>query len=190
MVAVPARRAVFLDRDGVVNRAFSRGGRPYPPDDLDALEVLPGVPEALAGLRAAGFLNVIVTNQPDVRTGKQTRDMVDRMHTALLDALDIDAIEACFHVDADDCDCRKPKPGMLLAAAQRLGIDLASSFLVGDRWRDIEAGQAAGCTSFFIDYGYEERRPVPPFETVDSLAAAAGRILGAARSLPQRRVGS
>jgi D-glycero-D-manno-heptose 1,7-bisphosphate phosphatase len=190
VVAVPARRAVFLDRDGVVNRAFSRDGRPYPPDDLDALEVLPGVPEALSGLRAAGFLNVIVTNQPDVRTGKQTRDVVDRMHAALLDALDIDAIEACFHVDADHCDCRKPKPGMLLAAAQRLGIDLSVSFLVGDRWRDIAAGQAAGCRAFFIDYGYDERRPEPPFETVASLAEAAGQILGAGRSQRLRRVGS
>jgi len=190
VVGLRPRRAVFLDRDGVVNRAVVRKGRPFPPDDLASLEVLPGAKQALADLRDAGYLNVIVTNQPDVRTGKQKRAVVDRMHAALRASLDIDAIEACFHVDADDCECRKPRPGMLLTAACRLDIDLAASFLVGDRWRDIAAGQAVGCHAFFIDYGYDERRPEPPFEIVASLAAAAERILGGGFSIRQRSVGS
>lgn len=183
------RRAVFLDRDGVINRAVVRDGRPYPPATVAALEILPGVPEALAALRAAGFLNVVVTNQPDVRTGAQDREVVEAMHGQLMRSLAIDAIEVCYHVDADDCDCRKPRPGMLHAAARRLAIDLAASFLVGDRWRDIAAGQAAGCRPLFIDYGYSERRPEPPYAVVGSLAEAAARILQSEAPAPGR-VGS
>ena len=174
----PARRsAVFLDRDGVVNRAVVSSGKPYPPADLSAFEILPGVPEALQDLRRAGYLNIIVTNQPDVRTGVQQRGVVDDMHASLLESLAVDAIESCFHVEADACACRKPKPGMLLAAAERHGIDLRTSFLVGDRWRDIGAAHAAGCAAFFIDYGYDERRPEEPYVVVESLADAANRIL-------------
>ena len=171
------RSAVFLDRDGVVNRAVVRGGKPFPPADLGAFEILPGVPEALQDLRRAGYLNIIVTNQPDVRTGVQQKSVVDDMHAALLDRFAVDAVESCFHVEADDCGCRKPKPGMLHAAAERFGIDLGTSFLVGDRWRDVAAAHAAGCAAFFIDYGYEERRPDEPYVVVESLADAANRIL-------------
>ncbi len=171
------RRAVFLDRDGVLNRAVVRGGRPYPPDTPEALEVLPGVREALERLRAAGFLNVVVTNQPDVASGKQPRELVEAMHARLGAELAIDAFKVCYHVDADACACRKPKPGMLREAAGELDIDLASSYLVGDRWRDVEAGQAAGCEVFFIDYAYEEKRPEKPYVAVRSLVDAADFII-------------
>jgi D-glycero-D-manno-heptose 1,7-bisphosphate phosphatase len=171
------KRAVFLDRDGVINKALVRGGKPYPPDSLEDLEILPGVAEALARLRAAGFINVIVTNQPDVATGKQRRETVEAMHAYLLSRLPVDAIKVCYHIDADYCACRKPKPGMLLEAAAELGIDLAASFMVGDRWRDVAAGQAADCECFFLDCGYGEQRPEKPFVAVKSLAEAAGFIV-------------
>jgi D-glycero-D-manno-heptose 1,7-bisphosphate phosphatase len=172
------RRAVFLDRDGVINRAVVRDGKPYPPDSVAELEILPGVPEALAALRAAGFLNVVVTNQPDVATGKQRREVVEAMHARLARELAVDAFKVCYHGSADGCACRKPRPGMLLEAAADHGIDLASSYLVGDRWRDVAAGQAAGCrAAYFIDYGYREQQPVQPFLAADSLAAAARCIL-------------
>lgn len=178
MTAEAQRRAVFLDRDGVINRAVVRDGKPYPPDGVAELEILPGVPEALAALRAAGFLNVVVTNQPDVATGKQRREVVEAMHARLARQLAVDAIKVCYHVAADGCACRKPKPGMLLEAAADHGIDLASSYLVGDRWRDVAAGQAAGCrAAYFIDYGYQEQQPAQPFVAVESLAAAARDIL-------------
>jgi D-glycero-D-manno-heptose 1,7-bisphosphate phosphatase len=184
-VASPVtRRAVFLDRDGVINRAEVRDGKPYPPDTLDDLEVLAGVAEALARLRQAGFLNVVVTNQPDVATGKQRREVVEAMHARLLKNLQIDAIKVCFHTDRDGCACRKPKPGMLLEAARELRIDLARSFMVGDRWRDIGAGQAAGCKSYFIDYQYAEKRPDKPYLAVKSLPEAAAHILESAGSAP------
>ena len=172
-----ARRAVFLDRDGVLNRSVVRNGKPYPPDSLQELEILPGVAAALERLRRGGFLNVVVTNQPDVATGKQTREAVEKINAFLGERLCIDLIKVCFHADADHCACRKPKPGMLFEAAHELGIKLKSSFLVGDRWRDIAAGQAACCKNYFIDYGYAEQRPDKPYVAVKSLPEAAALIL-------------
>lgn len=168
---------MFLDRDGVINRAVVRNGKPYPPATLDDFAFLPGAEETMRALRAAGFLVIVVTNQPDVATGVQSQDVVEKMHVALLAGGLCDDVKACFHVDADGCHCRKPKPGMLLDAARERNIDLANSFLVGDRWRDIEAAHAAGCRSFFIDYRYDEKRPAPPYTAVESLADAGKLIL-------------
>jgi D-glycero-D-manno-heptose 1,7-bisphosphate phosphatase len=171
------KRAVFLDRDGVINRAFVRGGKPYPPRTLDEFELLPGVESAIQSLREAGFLVVVVTNQPDVGTGAQKREIVEAMHATLVDRYLCDAIKVCYHTDADGCDCRKPRPGMLLEAAEELYIDLKHSFMVGDRWRDVAAGHAAGCYTFFVDYRYGEARPESPDAVVESLAEATQYIL-------------
>src|SRR5258706_5259253 len=173
---VVSRRAVFLDRDGVINAAIVRDGKPYAPLSLDEMRILDGVPQALAQLRAAGYLNVLVTNQPDVANGKTTRAVVEQMHSRLVQELPIDAVKVCFHDDADNCGCRKPKPGMLLEAARELGIDMAKSYLVGDRWRDVAAAQAAGCKALFIDYSYRERQPDLPYVRVKSLPDAAAFI--------------
>jgi D-glycero-D-manno-heptose 1,7-bisphosphate phosphatase len=175
-------RAVFLDRDGVINRAVVRDGKPYPPSRLEDLEVLPGVPGALAALRGAGYLLLVVTNQPDVARGAQPREVVDAMHRDLLQRLPLDEVLCCFHDDADACACRKPRPGLLLQAARDRGIDLAASYMVGDRWRDTEAGQAAGCRTLFIDHGYQERRPDRFDARVASLAEAAAWILAGGRT--------
>ena len=172
-----SRRAVFLDRDGVINRAIVRNGKPYAPTTLAELEILPGVQEALGRLRRAGWLNVVVTNQPDVGAGRVAREVVDAMHERLLKELPIDAVKVCCHVDADRCACRKPMPGMLLEAAAELDVNLEASFVVGDRWRDIEAGQRAGCRCFFVACGYSEKGPEKPYLAVNSLAEAAGFIL-------------
>ncbi|PWC55352.1 HAD family hydrolase [Azospirillum sp. TSO22-1] len=173
------RRAVFLDRDGVVNRSVVRDGRPYPPATLAEFEFLPGVSEAVADLRAAGFAVAVVTNQPDLATGKADPAEVEAMHDLLRRTLGVDGIWMCRHTDADGCACRKPRPGMILEAAAALGADPARSFMVGDRWRDVEAGHAAGCRTFFIDYGYRERAAsVAPDAVVRDLAEAARIILG------------
>ncbi|MEO7145005.1 MAG: HAD-IIIA family hydrolase, partial [Bryobacteraceae bacterium] len=110
-------KAVFLDRDGVLNRAVLRDGKPYPPASVDELEILPDAAEALGRLKQAGFLLLVVTNQPDVARGAQTRAAVEAMHAALARALPIDGFFVCYHDDADGCDCRKPRPGLLLQAA-------------------------------------------------------------------------
>lgn len=153
------RRAVFLDRDGVLNRAIVREGKPYPPKNAGELEILPGVEEALAALRAADFLLIVVTNQPDVARGTTTREAVEEINATLGAALPIDEFRTCFHDSGFECDCRKPKPGALLAAAELHDIHLSESYMVGDRWRDTEAGQRAGCKTIFIDYGYQEKQP-------------------------------
>jgi D-glycero-D-manno-heptose 1,7-bisphosphate phosphatase len=172
-----SRRAVFLDRDGVINRAFVRGGRPYPPDALEQLELLPGVVEAIASLRAAGFLVVVATNQPDVAAGRQRRAVVEAMHQRIQSLAPVDAIKVCYHGEGDGCRCRKPRPGMLLEAAQEFSVDLARSFMVGDRWRDVGAGRAAGCHTILVGDGYGETFPDPPDASAGSLREAADLIL-------------
>ena len=171
------RRAVFFDRDGVLNRAIVRDGRPYAPLTLEQFEILPGVPEALAQLRAAGYLNIVVTNQPDVAAGKMPRAVVEAMHDSLLKNLPVDCVKVCYHGDAHGCACRKPKPGMLLEAARELHVNLMASFLVGDRWRDIAAGHAAGCRCVFVDYQYSEKKPEKPYLAVNSVREAVRLIL-------------
>ena len=171
------RQAVFLDRDGVINKALVKDGKPLPPVSLNDFELLSGVEFATHALRKAGFLIVVVTNQPDVATGVQTREVVESMHRKLYEAEICDDVKVCYHVDADACECRKPKPGMLLEAAEQWGIDLKSSFMVGDRWRDVLAGKAAGCKTFFIDYKYREQTAKCPDVVVGSLEEAAMHIL-------------
>ena len=174
---VSLRRAVFLDRDGTLTRSLVRDGKPYAPTKVEDFELLPGVADAINRLHSAGFLLVVVTNQPDVRTGLTKREAVDEMHRRLRQWLPLDDIEACFHVDADNCDCRKPKPGMLLAAAGKLGIDLAASWMVGDRWRDVATGKAAGCKTILIDCGWNERKADAPDFTVKTLQEIVDIIL-------------
>jgi D-glycero-D-manno-heptose 1,7-bisphosphate phosphatase len=177
-------RAVFLDRDGVINRALVRDGKPYPPSSLAELEMLPGVGEALHSLHEAGFLLIVVTNQPDVARGTTPRATVDAINNALAARLPITEFRTCFHDSQDGCDCRKPRPGALLAAARDHGIDLTASYMVGDRWRDTEAGASAGCKTFFVDYAYDEKRPGAFDYKVGSLAEAARIILKLQETTP------
>jgi D-glycero-D-manno-heptose 1,7-bisphosphate phosphatase len=176
------KRAVFLDRDGVINRAIVRDGKPYPPATSGEFEILPGVSLALAALKEAAFELIVVTNQPDVATGVQRREVVETFHDSLRAALPLDEIRVCYHVDTDDCPCRKPRPGMLLAAAQERGLDLDRSFMVGDRWRDVAAGRNAGCRTFLVAAGYRERPADRPDWVVDSLVEASDIICALSRS--------
>lgn len=172
-----ARRAVFLDRDGVINRVILRDGNPCPPNSLAALEILPGVAEALERLKSAGFILIVVSNQPDVARGTTKREVVETIHAHLANALPIDGFMVCYHDTPDDCSCRKPRPGMLFASARELDLDLAKSYMIGDRWRDIEAGRRAGCKTLFIDCGYAEEAPRDYDFRVESLTEAASVIL-------------
>jgi D-glycero-D-manno-heptose 1,7-bisphosphate phosphatase len=173
-------RAVFLDRDGVLNENLIRNDRPYAPRRLEDFRLLPGVEDAVQRLKAAGFLTIVVTNQPDVADGITPRATVDAMHAELQRHLSLDDIKICFHNNADHCTCRKPLPGMILEAAAERGIALAESYLIGDRWRDIKAGQAAGCHAIFIDYGFKQDEAVEPNAVVRSLPEAVSYILARA----------
>lgn len=174
---LPLRRAVFLDRDGVINRCEVRGGKPYAPRSLADFRLLPRVSGAVRLLKRAGLLVVVVTNQPDIGQGLIEPAEVAAMHEKLKRGLAIDDIKMCPHRQDASCACRKPKPGMLLEAARERHIDLKKSFMVGDRWSDVVAGQAVGCYTVFIDRGYQEMRQARPDGYAASLAAAARLVL-------------
>jgi D-glycero-D-manno-heptose 1,7-bisphosphate phosphatase len=174
----PTTSAVFLDRDGVLNEVVLRDGKPHPPFSLRDLRLTPQVEACLADLKKLGFLLIVVTNQPDVARGRQTKEAVEEMNALLASCLSIDDIYVCYHDDEDHCECRKPAPGLLLRAAEKYGIDLDESFLIGDRWSDVEAGRRAHCKTLFINNGYAEKRPdpAPTFET-NSLRSAVDWII-------------
>jgi D-glycero-D-manno-heptose 1,7-bisphosphate phosphatase len=176
-LAKSQQRAVFLDRDGVLNQSVVRDGRPYPPASAKDVIVPDDVPSALAALAAADLLLIGVSNQPDVARGIQTREVVERINKHLLKALPVEELFVCYHDDADGCDCRKPKPGLLLQAARKYAIHLPGSYMVGDRWKDIEAGRRAGCRTVLIQHHYQEKAPAAPDHTADSLSEAAAWIL-------------
>src|ERR1700686_4911331 len=173
------RDAVFLDRDGVLNRSVLREGRPLPPASLEDLAMLAGVREACDNLRASRFLLIVVTNQPDISRGTQSLAMVAKMNQWLKTELALDDVRVCPHDDTEACACRKPLPGLLTDAAAEWRIDLSQSFMVGDRWRDIEAGKRAGCRTVFIDYGYREQGPSGQDHDAVDLCGAADWILSA-----------
>jgi D-glycero-D-manno-heptose 1,7-bisphosphate phosphatase len=170
-------RAVFLDRDGVINANVLRDGRPVAPTTIEQFRFLPGVDEAVHRLKTAGFVVIVVTNQPDIATGRTSLAVLEAMHKLVRQTMPVDDIKACVHVDADNCSCRKPKPGMMTEAAAEHEIDLARSYMIGDRWRDVEAGSAAGCLTIFVDNGSEQEKPVRPDQTVRSLPEAASFII-------------
>jgi D-glycero-D-manno-heptose 1,7-bisphosphate phosphatase len=170
--------AVFLDRDGVLNRVFLHGdGKTHPPATPAELEILPGVHEACMALRRAGYLQIVVSNQPDVARGTQTREVVEAINNVLRAQVLVDEILVCYHDDADKCACRKPNPGLLLEAAQRFDLNLNDSFLVGDRWSDIEAGQRVGCKTILLNAPATAAPPVKPDFQTTSLKEAAEWIL-------------
>ena len=173
--------AVFLDRDGVLNAAVVVDGRPHPPRHVDEMTLLPGVADACDRLHAEGFALVCVTNQPDIARGTTTAEQVDAINQQLVDALQLDAVAVCPHDDADNCDCRKPLPGLITQTADRLGLDLRHSVVVGDRWRDVEAGRRAGLPTVFIDHDYEERKPDSADAVADSLIEAVPSIISLSR---------
>ena len=175
------RPAVFLDRDGVLNRVLVRDGRPFPPTSAEDFEVEPDAAEGCAQLKAAGFVLIVVTNQPDVGRGTQTREAIEAMHAKLRAAVPaLDAIEVCYHAGenrGEPCDCRKPKPGMLLRASALHGLDLPRSFLIGDRWRDVDCAHAAGCRAVFIDHGHRETLRDTPDFTLSTFREAVATVL-------------
>lgn len=159
----PKVKAVFLDRDGVLNKAVIVDGKPYPPISVDELEIPEGVKEGLKQLKELEYLLIVITNQPDVARGTTPVKIVDDINNHLKQQLIIDDFFCCVHDNADNCECRKPKPGMIFAAAKKWDIDLSRSFMVGDRWKDIETGRNAGLKTILIDYAYTEKYDKPDY---------------------------
>jgi D-glycero-D-manno-heptose 1,7-bisphosphate phosphatase len=167
------RKAIFLDRDGVINAAVVRNGKPHPPASLAEVVIPQEVHPALAQLKAQGYLLIVVTNQPDVARGVTKREAVEEINQFLLKQLPLETVRVCYHDDRDACHCRKPSPGLLLEAAEQYGIDLGRSVMIGDRWKDVEAGKRAGCKTVFLDYGYLETNLSKADFTTTSLLQAA-----------------
>jgi len=183
---MPGRPAVFLDRDGTLNLQVVREGKPYPPATVEEFRLFEGVPEACRALKAAGYVLVVATNQPDVGRGQQQQAVVEAQHAKLQAWVpEIARIEVCYDPGRGEVSRRrKPEPGMVLDAAEALGIDLARSWMVGDRWRDIDCGQRAGLRTVFIDFHYEEALEAKPDVTVASFKEAAAAILAAGSVQP------
>ena len=152
-------RAIFLDRDGVLNQAIVQNGKPYAPSSITEVVIPSDAKAALQKMKAAGFLLIGATNQPDVARGTTARETVESINALIMAELPIDEIFVCFHDDVDHCHCRKPLPGLLTEAAAKYDIDLKNSIMVGDRWKDIEAGKNAGCKTIFIAHNYAEKKP-------------------------------
>ena len=170
------KKAIFLDRDGVINKTFIKNSLQISPPSFDLLEILPGVKESILRLKKLNFVCLVVTNQPDVSRGKIEKKTIIKMNNYLKDEIKLDDIFVCYHDDHDKCKCRKPKPGLLLDASKKWDINLKKSYMIGDRWRDIEAGKSVGCKTIFIDYDYKETKPKNPDFTTDSLLNAVHLI--------------
>lgn len=171
--------AVFLDRDGTLNVQIVRDGKPYPPRNLAEFTLFDDVPSACRRLKAAGFLLVVATNQPDVGRGDQLQSEVEAMHARLREWIpQIDRVEVCYDPGRGEASRRrKPEPGMLLDAAAALGIDLGRSWMIGDRWRDVDCGKRAGVRTVLIDWGYAETLREAPDFVARSFGDAVGMVL-------------
>ena len=170
--------AVFLDRDGILNRAVVRDGKPYPPSQLEDVEILPGMFSFLKRLAEGGYILIGITNQPDVARGTQSREVVESINAMIQSRLLVREIFVCYHDNIDNCDCRKPKPGLILQAAEKYGLDLSKSWMVGDRWKDIAAGRNAGLRTIFVDYQYAETYEGNPADiTVNDVLSIIDPIL-------------
>lgn len=152
-----ARPAIFLDRDGVLNDVVWRNGKPASPRDRDELVLADGAVEAVAAFRQAGYLTFVVTNQPDVSRGLMSADALAAIHADLVDQAPVDEVSACLHDNADQCACRKPRPGMILDLADRWSVDLAASWMVGDMDRDIDCGRQAGVRTVLLGRDYNSQ---------------------------------
>lgn len=171
------KKAVFFDRDGVLNQTVLHKGRPHPPADADSLVITEGAEECLSKLKATGYLCICVTNQPDFARGTRTKENIAAMNSKVLLTLPLDDLLACLHDGPDNCSCRKPKPGLLLEAARKWNVNLSASWMVGDRGSDVEAGRAAGCRTIFLDCGYDRPETAMPNFVCRAISQVAGIIL-------------
>jgi len=170
-----SKKAIFLDSDGVLNKAIMKDGKPVAPTTLSELDIPEEVKPALDRLKAAGYLLICVTNKPDIARGLMTQEAVDTIYEKMRRDLPLDDFFMCY---VENSACYKPQPGLLFDAAKKHAIDLSQSYMIGDRWRDVEAGHHAGCKTVWIDRGYAEKKPTPPAHyTAHSLTEATQWIL-------------
>ena len=163
-------RCVFLDRDGIINEALAIEGKPYPPNNVREIKIVDGVDELLKYLKSKGFITVVITNQPDVGNRLQDKKIVEKINSYLMDSLLIDDLFSCYHTAKDKCLCRKPKTKLFELAKEKYNIDFSQSWVIGDRWKDVEAGKNIGAKTIFVDYQYREKQPKEPDFTIKQVS--------------------
>jgi len=163
-------KAIFLDRDGIVNKAIVEKGLPYSPTRLGDIFLTDGIKDLIKKWHDEEYIVIVVTNQPDVANHIITKNKVDKINNYLKSIALFDDIFTCYHNGKDDCDCKKPKTGLFLQAKEKYDIDFSQSYVIGDRWKDIEAGKNIGCKTIFVDYHYDEERPNKPDYTAKSVS--------------------
>lgn len=166
------KKCVFLDRDGVLNDSIVKHGKPYAPCSHEEFKIANGSISTVKKIKSMGFMTIIITNQPDISSGKSSPELMESFHKQLQNKMPIDDIYVCPHLEADNCSCRKPKPGLIYQAAEKHNIDLKSSFFIGDRWRDVGCAFKAGIKSIFIDHGYSEQLQHKPDFIISSIQFA------------------
>ena len=170
------RKAIFLDRDGIINHSLIENGKPIAPRSISDFSLMEGVEHLIEKLRGLGYLIFVVTNQPDVAKGKLKKSEIKKMHKFMCEKIKIEEVMVCYCEEGIDCPCYKPSPHMIIELAKTWNIDLGNSFMIGDRWRDVGAGFSAGCTTIFVDYAYDEALIFTPNHIVKSLAEACSII--------------
>jgi len=170
------RKAIFLDRDGTLNKAYIENGLPISPSSLNKFKIIKGVKKSINRLKKLNFLCILITNQPDVFRGKISKKTVVKMNSYIKKKIKLDDMFVCYHDNEHNCSCRKPKPGLLVKASKKWKIDLNKSFMIGDRWKDILAGKKVGCKTIFINNNYKNDKKVKADFTFKSLLKAVNKI--------------
>ena len=166
---------------GVLNSTRVENGRPFAPTHFKDFHLFKEALATTVALKKAGFLLVVVTNQPDVGNGITDCSEVKKMNEHLIDVLPIDRVKVCFHSQTDDCYCRKPRPGMLIETIEEYDIDPYRSFMIGDRWSDVQAGNAVNCSTIFLERGYSEQKQFSADYVCRNLTEATTYILNLIR---------
>tara|TARA_Y100000741_G_scaffold362569_1_gene348606 strand:+ start:242 stop:787 length:546 start_codon:yes stop_codon:yes gene_type:complete len=169
-------KTVFLDRDGVINKPYIKNGKSFAPTKFNEFSIYPEAKESVRILHSLDFKVIVITNQPDIARGLILDSDISKMNSKMFNDLNIDDIFICPHSEEDNCNCRKPKPGMILEAKKKYKIDLNSSFLIGDRFTDIQAAKNTGCKSIFIDRNYNEKKPIFQEANVKNILSAVNFI--------------
>ena len=170
------RKAIFLDRDGTLNKVYIENGLPISPSSLNKFKIIKGVKKSINRLKKLNFLCILITNQPDVFRGKISKKTVVKMNSYIKKKIKLDDMFVCYHDNEHNCSCRKPKPGLLVKASKKWKIDLNKSFMIGDRWKDILAGKKVGCKTIFINNNYKNDKKVKADFTFKSLLKAVNKI--------------
>jgi len=170
-------KCVFLDRDGVINLPIVINKKPYSPRRIEEFIFTSEIKNLISKVVNHGYKVIVITNQPDIASGDLSESLLNYFHQRIIDEMLVDDIFVCKHLSSDNCNCRKPKPGLILEAALKHKINLKESFFIGDRWKDVDAANNVECHSIFIDYGYREKLKTVPKNCVKNLNAAFEVIL-------------